>query len=305
MSDLLKLSIEAREELAIRLAQEIEACASTTNALLPRWNRNEQIYYADESATSLNVIDGLGNYGISIWRGKCDKAKGDLVAGIFSAVPVVQCIEEGPQGTNEGPLEKALTQIADRAKVQRAYDKAVWVGFNTNAGWVRTRPVTDSDGQVTGIECDWFHPKNTIAYPVAFESLEQCRTVGHRFYLGEWDITQRQAEGIYYQYDQEIVAGDDPNQYDVLPGRWDKTHQNNDIVDITDGYVECWEVITRMKVKGQWTRVIATLAKTSQKILSCQEYIYSRPWYDIVRLCETEKRIYTNDSVANSVQGLG
>jgi hypothetical protein len=305
MSTLLKMPEQERDALAIRLVQEIDACESDRSGLLPRWNRNEQIYYADESATSLNVIDGLGNYGISIWRGKCDKAKGDLVAGIFGTSPVVQCIEEGPEGTNEGPLEKALTQIAGRAKVQRAYDKAAWVGFNTNIGWLRTRTLTGAEGQVVGIECDWFHPKNTIAYPTAFESLDQCRTVGHRFYLGPWDIEQKQAAGEYYKYATEIVAGDDPNQYDKLPGRFDKTHDSETTVDMSDGYVECFELITRVKIGKEWKRVIVTLARTSQKILSLQEYIYSRPWYDIVRLCETEKRIYTNDSVANSVQGLG
>jgi hypothetical protein len=300
---LLKLSEAERDELAQRLCQEIDACVADRAPLLSRWNRNEQIYYADESATALNVIDGLGNYGISIWRGKCDKARGDLVAGIFGTTPVVQCIEEGPSGMSAGPIERALTQIADRAKVQRAYDKAAWVGFNTNIGWLRTRPVSDAKGRVIRIECDWFHPKNTIAYPTAFESLDLCRTVGHRFYLGAWDIEQRQADGLYYP--GGIAAGDDPNAHDKVPGRFDKAHEQETTVDLEDGFVECFELITRAKIGREWKRVIAVLARTSQRLLACQEYIYSRPWYDIVRLCETEKRIYTNDSVANSVQGLG
>lgn len=293
------MSEQERNELAASICREIDSTESIRNALRGRWDRNEQIYYCDETATALNTVEGIGNYGVSLWRPKCDKIVGEIAATITRAEPMVQCIEETPDGTNEGALEQALTQIAARARFSKVLPFALWVGANTNIGVIRARPVAGPDG-LTGIDTDWFHPKHFMAYPSGFEHVTQCKTVGHRTYVGHWDIERLQNEGGYYAAD--VVAGDDPDAYDHVPGRHDRNDEN-DVVDVRDGYVEIWEVITRAKIGRQWRRVICTIAKSSQKLLSCQDYQYSRPWYEVVRFCQTEKRIFTNDSPANSVQG--
>jgi hypothetical protein len=303
---LLSLNPQEREALATRLCVEIDVTDAIRQQLKPRWDRCRQLYYVDESATSLNVVEGLGQYPFSLWRSKADKLVGDLVNGIFSASPVVQCIEESPGGTNEGPLEDALEQLAERSGFKRCFPMATVQAANTNTGVLRLRPTADAEGRVTGLECDWIPPEHFMAYPTAFERLEQCRTTGHRFYRSLYEIQADQEAGLYY--DGDVVGGDDPDAEDRLPGRWDRNDAAS-VVDVDDGYVELWECVTLTKIRGRMRRVVCVVARASRRLLSCVHYgptearEYPRTWYEIERLCRTEKRIFTNDSVGNSVQG--
>ncbi|MGV3613847.1 MAG: hypothetical protein ACO1SV_00810 [Fimbriimonas sp.] len=95
---LYKLSEPERDALAQGLCREIDAWEARRNALVPRWDRHEQLYACDETATSLNSVEGIGTYPVSLWRPKCDAAKAALVGGLLTAYPTVQCIEEGPEG---------------------------------------------------------------------------------------------------------------------------------------------------------------------------------------------------------------
>lgn len=302
----LNLSEEERDKIARRLCSEIDAWETRRNALKARWDKHEQLYACDESATSLNSVEGIGTYPVSLWRPKCDAAKGDLVGSVLSANPIVQCIEEGPDGSNEGNIEKALMQLSERARFPQVFPLAVHTAFNTNTGVIRTRTTTDKEGNVNGVESDWFHPKHVCFYPAAVERVSQCRTVGHRFHQGLWEIEEKQSDGLYFKFEpgDEVVAGDDPDRDNHLPGRFDRVHQaGNDVVDPEDGFVECWEMVTRHKIDGEWKLILVVLARSSQKLLNAQEYPYSRAWYDIVRPLQTEKNILTNDSVAQGVQG--
>jgi hypothetical protein len=302
---LVNLSEQERNDIGMRVCREIDAWETRRNALMPRWEKHEQLYACDESATSLNSVEGIGTYPFSVWRSKCDSAAGDLVSGILSASPIVQCIEEGPEGSNEDGVERALMQMSERSRFPRVFPLAVHTSFNTNTGVLRTRPTTDKEGAVNGVETDWFHPRHVCFYPAAVDSVSKCRTVGHRFYQGLWEIEEKQKEKAYYHYSEEIVTGDDPDRDDTIPGRFDKvTTAGSDTLELEDGFVECWEVITRCRIKGEWKLYIGVVARSSQKLLSLQAYPYSRPWYDIVRPLQTEKKLLTNDSVAQGVQGM-
>ncbi|MGV3613846.1 MAG: portal protein [Fimbriimonas sp.] len=195
-------------------------------------------------------------------------------------------------------------QLSERSRFPQVFPLAVHTAFNTNTGVLRARPTVDDGGKVVGVECDWFHPKHVCFYPAAVERVVECKTVGHRFFQGLWEIEAKQRARAYYRYADPIVAGDDPDRDEATHGRFDRvTGAGADTVDAEDGFVECWELITRCRIGGEWRTALAVLARSSQRLLSLQEYPYDRPWYEIVRPLRTEKRVLTNDSVAQGVQG--
>lgn len=296
----IELTQEEADAFGNLLQRKIMAASSDIDALLERWNMASQIYYADPGAVAQNVVEGITGYPVSLWRSKCDQLVGILNDSIASAYPIVQAIDNTSEGVNEELLEQALTDIAERCGFLRDLPLAIHTAANTNIGVMRVRPVLGPMGDVRTLESDWFRPRDTCFYPTAFERIDQFDTVGHRTYKLLSEITELQDEEIYLP--AVITGQDDPNQYNDLGGSVDQEVPATTI-DAEDGYVELWEVITKRKVEGKMRRVIVTLAFRDRKILSIAPYDYSRPWYEVVRLCRTEKRVYTQDSVANSVQG--
>lgn len=283
-------------QLGDRLVAEVSAAEIQLQALKPRWDRHFKLYAADPESSWANRVDGLTAYGVSLWRGKCDRIVGDVVGGIFATSPYVQVTDSG--GSGEG-TERDLTVLLENAGVSEAFARMTFMAANTNLGAARIRPVVQR-GRVVRLEAEWFDPRHFIVYPPNIDRLSDAKTHGHRFYLRLSEVQARQKRGEWYAGD--VAGGADPDSETRLDGLFDRSSGLME-VETQDGFTEILELITHTET-GE--RVMATLARATGTVLKVQPWpeAYGPTWYTIVRMLRTERRIYGSDSVAGGVQGL-
>jgi hypothetical protein len=246
-----------------------------------------------------NRVDGLAAYGISLWRGKCDRIVGDTIGGLFSVEPFVQCIDESGEGIPGDRIERDLTFLATQAGVQEAFARAIFMSANCNLGawYVRTKA---ADGKVVGFESDWIDARHFFVYPSNARKMADVKTHGHRFYLRLEEVQRLQKAKVWFK--GNVSGGADPDEQTHLEGQFDKS-TGPDEAKAEDGWVELFELITTL---SDGSRVFCVIARDTQLLLDVQEWNdeYEPSWYSIVRLLRTEKRVYGSDSVAGGIQGL-
>ncbi len=289
-----------RDEIALRICQEIDVSNDAKGSLPKRWRVNEDIYHVAPGVTNLNIIEGMEPYNIPLWRPKADRIKGSLVQALTGVFPNVQILTEGPQSENVEDLERTLMNIADYARFNEVLDKSLIDALNTNIGVSRVRPIEKRGGMCVAI--DWVHPVNMMCYPSYFGSFEEAKTIGHRFWKLLYQVQKQMKSKEYFDV-PDLVGGDDPKAAQGFADEGLNRTASDAIQDKTEEYVELWEVITEIEVDGEYQRFLCVVAYRQRKLLSIQEYQYQKLWYVDWRTSKEGGRIWPQDSVAQTVQG--
>lgn len=286
------------DETAGNLCNQLNSVDSQLARLNPRWTNVLNLYYAIPTATYANQVTGLAPYGITPWRGKCDRIVGDIVGGLFASQPYLQVLDETGDGEAASRVERDLLFLLDKSGLPYQFDRAVWWAAHTNIGAVRITPEMD-EGRVVGFRSEHIDPRNFYVYPSNCRNLKEAKTIAHRYWMREDMVKDLQEQGAWKKGD--VSGTGDPDEPTRLPGVFDLSNGPDSVMP-EDGWVEIIEGMTRIGKK--WRHI--TLARESQFILDDQEWPEAYPdrWYSIVRMVNTEDRVYGFDSVANSVQGL-
>lgn len=301
--DLTKLSHTKKEEIALRICQEIEASDTAKGTLPRRWQVNEDIYHVAPGVTTLSLFDDMEGYNIPLWRQKADRIKGSVVAAITGLYPYVQCIQEGADAENEETLERDLMTLATHAQFDVLYSEAVLDALNTNNGVLRMRPVDKRPGMTCPV-IDYIHPKNLAVYPAQYGTYEDAKTIGHRFYKLLYQVKEQIRKGEYMEV-PDLCGGDDPRQDEMQEtgqSLIDKT-QSDSPVSQESTFVRLWEVITTIDLGDGYKRYLCVVADRQRALLSIEEYEYEEIWYFNFNTAREGGKIWKSDSVAQTVQG--
>lgn len=288
-------------ELAALLSRQIDAVEAAQSQVRPRWDKQEGIYYNDPNSVRQSIVKGTVSYPFSIWRIKADKIVSETVAGLLSTDPLVQFIQEGEGGDDHEceDMSRVVQTLLRNAGLEKAFPVACTAGANTNLGAMRLRtlPDEDTEGGVK-VELETFNARDFIVYPATSRNLEEAIVVGHRFYQSLREIKEKVATG-YYDFGVEN-AGDDPFEWTRTGGAREIFQNVGVYASKDDEPVECFNLIVKTPDGG---REAVVYARTENVVLKIEQYPYSRPWYTYVRYLDTEYTLYTNDSLAYSVQG--
>lgn len=297
-SSLLRLNEEQRDQLAQTICQEIEASERAKGSLPLRWERNEKIYHVDPDVSALHVAEGMQAYNIPLYRQKADRVIGTVHSAITGLYPYVQALDDSAEGNNDEAVERGLQAMADDGDFATKFKQVLRLAVNTNLGTLRVRP----ELRTRAVTMDWIHPGNMMCYPSEHGEFREAKTVGHRFFKMRYRVEAEQRAGNYYE--EEIFGGDDPNAH--YQGRTNIRTETTQAVAQDEEQVELWEVIHECDLKGDgnYRRYLCVVAKSQQKLLACQEYPYSIPWYFDVRLDDAGGQVWPNDSLAQVMQGV-
>ena len=148
------------------------------------------------------------------------------------------------------------------------------------------------------------NPEKSVLYPCEVSDYNQCITMGHGFEKLRYQLEEGCDSGIYdklwFNVDR---AGMAPNR-----------NTTNDIIEAKDNpveagrgdeQIECYELITKLKLKGDSVRklYIVEVEKESRQLMSLKPYQHSRPWYFVYRTSFDEENMYPSDSIGGVMQG--
>lgn len=294
---LLKLTEDQKTRMALTICEEIDASESAKGTLPERWERNKKIYNVDPDVTNLHVAEGMQPYNIPLYRQKADRIIGTIHGSITGLYPYVQALDD--QDINVDEIERALMGMAEDGGFDLKLKKALEITVNTNIATMRVMPHFER-GHV--IKLDWIHPGNMMCYPAEETMFSEAKTVGHRYYKMRYKIESEQATGLYYE--GNIFGDDDPNS--DFHGQTGHQTEKTSIVNPKDGQVELWEVVHEcdLEGKGEYKKYLCVVARKEQKLLSCQNFPYSTPWYFDIRISEPDGSVWPSDSPAQVMQGI-
>lgn len=289
------------DEVAVKLSAQIDRWQDVIEALRERWEVNGGLYYNDPAVASHFVADGIPPLPVSLWTQKCDRLVGDIVGAITSPSPTVQAIDDGETSTNAPDVETALDSLAYHARWGDTLYQSVWKAANYNVGAHRIIPKADEMGQVVGLRSDSIAAQDFFVYPLNVERIEDLQSVGHRFYMTKDEFAENVKAGLYkVPKNDSVTSGDDEEEYTLEFAGFNLTEGVDDQpATAGDSGIELFDVIYKAKDGLR----LCTLARGARVIVRDEDYPYPLPWYSFTRLCKTEQRIISNDSVAWKIQG--
>lgn len=286
-------------QLASDLVREITAWDSEIAQVKERWEQILAIYRMDGTATQINVVDGMEGYATGVMTSKIDALVGNLTTAFFGTSPYWQCVTNDAQSEQSDDLERALQDIADKSGIEQTIAQAALKAALYNFGMVIAHPDEGDDGEFKGIKTDWIDPTHAFVWPLNVETIDRVRSVGHRYYLPQWEVEQLVESGEFFDYgafggsntkEHELITGNDDFPSDIFSG-------------VEDAQVELFQIIRKMKVGGKWDWYLIDFGFAGQKVLKFEKYPYRMPWYAFLRLLRTEKRIVGNDSIGFKAKG--
>lgn len=226
---------EARRLLAHDLCRQIQAYEVSRSQLKARWDEVMSVYDDDPDtvATSFSWPKYVNRpYNVALIQTRVDALVADVVGGMMEATPMFinrgspSSVEAGYDGMGN-PVSKAPDEV--REDVEQTVDYALRVaGLERRArdagyeavlkgrGLLRLRYVEsaiDDDAEVVesamspdhseyryaGLQIDSFGLDDAVFYPFWCEQIEDCLTVGFKFYQSLTRIRARQASGQYFE----------------------------------------------------------------------------------------------------------
>jgi len=283
----INLSEDERNKIAIKLIDEIQQFKAAVSRVSKTWDAHEDLFQANLRGASLSVMKGMNGYNVPLIRQIVNRTVNTVYAAIFTQRPAVQCIQIGAgdtQGKNSDKMERTLANLAEKAGLELPFKKSVRQSCITNLGTVCIRPTVDSEGYVTGLKATAHHPKRVMAYPVESESYADCQTWGYMDLEMVRRVRKLQKDGVYYDYDQKIVGGAQPD--DTTPGSGSSS-VNHVTTDVPSDMVERWTLISELDLNQfrdkdpedpndtdgeDYKKYQITLDVTNSKLLSCELY---------------------------------
>jgi len=311
----LKIPENKHEQIAKAICADIRESERQKSELVERWIRLRAIHDCEENTSQVQLIEGMKPYMIPLSRTKADRILGAVVDGITGLNPYVQAYDQGNLNDNLDDVVADLMTLAEDAGDVQAIREGVEDAILTNCGVWRIRPLIDepaydspqSDeigGNATRLDWESIDPLDVCCYPPYYGTFAAAKTVGHRWSELLYRVKD-QMEGKnprYFKYD--LKGGDDPgNRHRTPDEEIEGVYSPN---EVADGFVDLWEVITELDIKGDGNRkkYLCIVAFSEEKLLSIQEYPYKIPWYIEVRTNRERKKNFPSSSVMQRCQGL-
>jgi hypothetical protein len=291
-------------KLARRVVQEVEAVEAATSEIMQRWERNTRLYNLDPSLVLNPKPEAVTTYAMPIMRQKTNRMVGSVFSALTNSVTYVQVSNDSVELDVKKSIQADLTMLAKEGNFESALYTTLIHSALTNCGVIRTTPQIVKIGEdefFQGFTFDVIRADQLICYPNKVFSLEEAKTVGHKFQLPIWIIEQRQAEGIYDADVTVLASGADEDDNNLGPMK--KTH-DTDAVEINDGMVELYSVITRSNHEGKWDRYQMTIVAETAQVLRCEPWEYEYINYHNFRLTRSESDVIGDDCFGNLLQGL-
>jgi hypothetical protein len=286
------------EQLGRLLTSQIDNVESTNSRKKTRWREVERCYHQEEDQISLNVVEGMKAYAIGLYRMKADGRAQGIVEGIGSHSPYVQAIAEDGDQEAADEIQRCLERLAEHANFWRILPSLILTTLNTNAGMVRVSPKYETikkQTQFRGMEFDWAHPGDTMAFPSNVTNLNDCRTVGHRYKIPMWRAKEYVASG---KWRKETRLGGGANVALAVERSGGDYDSQQSSIDPDDRQIEVWQLFTL--IDGDWH--IVDLIRDTQSVAYKQKGV--EPWWARLRAVHGEKEIYSLDSWGFAIKGL-
>jgi hypothetical protein len=291
-------------DLGISVCQEIDHSETSKGSLPLRWDRNEQLYNIDPSATNLNLVEGMASYPIPLWKPKADRIIGTVFKSITGLEPYVQVIPESEETEDMAKakrLEKALQVLATKEEGRFGFDRAfrqcLKTAVNTGIAILYAHPTQEGC-----LYHEPIHPKDFCIYPHELGSIRKAKTVGHRYWKLRSDIDALYEAGEYLT---DSVGGADGvgetgGKSEEFGSTVDTPSSNPD-----DNLIECWQVVRFCDLGDGPQDYIICVAKKTQRVLKITklEYKTSRMYFD-VRFDEEYGSFWPASSPGQDIQGL-
>lgn len=319
---------QQRDKLALEVvAYDLDPGLKAKGELPERWRRNQAIVRGEPGCSGQqDVVKGYRPFHVPLTKPRVDTLSNSLYQRFTSVDPMVQAVPIGSEVEDAEKAEMTMSTVLLRSDIDTALPLAVYTTAICGVAALRFKPDPDR-GMVT----ETIHPESLVVHPSTCRSVKDCKTVGHKFFLtvdqvreamerGKAnDAAQRKAEANYetwddthedYQpgdvyFDEPDITGKALTHKDI-PGSpiIGKTTPQEDAATPGDQMVELWELLTRRDLGDglKWYRLV--IAKDAQKLLLCEEYPYSRPWYFECRLHVEWGEFWPQGSMANDLQGL-
>ena len=292
------------ENLGGAICREIDASEAGKGSLPERWKRVKDLYDLNPAATNLNLVPGMATYPIPLWKPKADRITGTVFKAITGIEPYVQLIpnsEDAAEVDAATRVEKALMSLATsdvgRFGFDRAFHNTLKKAVNTGVAILYVHPLDDGSIQFEPID-----PVNFVAYPHELGDIKRMKTVGHRFWKMQSEITALFEAGKYLTDD--VGGGDATTERSSQDSGFAMTaetgsHQKEDKI------IECYQVVRRCDLGEGERDYIICVAKSCQKVLKVQELGYKkgRLYFD-VRFDDEYDSFWPASSPGNEMQSL-
>lgn len=318
---LIKLSPEKRKKLAECVCAEIEASDAAKGGLPDRWKKNQAIYDVEPGVTNLDLIEGLPSYNLPIVRQKAERINGSVYDAITSLDPYVQALPDS--GGHQDAVERDLMAIAEKSDFNGRFKRSLIDAFVANAGFMYVCPVQGKEEveevldleidpetgdmspvmgsrlPVAGLKWKWVSPHDMVIFPTKDTSLEEAKTVGHKYSKLLYRVKADIKSGRYYNV--KLESDNQPHRYSPNDKRGEDQPPEPE-----DGTIQLAELITETDVvTGKYARYLVTVAVAQREILRVEEFPdeYGEPWYVDFRYLEGDGCVWDNTSLAQVCQG--
>jgi len=291
----LGLSEMELRELGITICSEIDASQTGQGSLPKRWRRNKDLYDLDPNATNQVMIEGRESYTLPLWKPKADKlietVLGTLTAG-NSYVQISPRSEKLEDKEKTDRLEKALQTLATTDVGVYGFDSAfrgaLKIAVNTCIAFLYVY-VTE-DGENKGeIKFEYIDPNDFCVYRHELGDLSRATTIGHKFPLCKWEVTERFLADRYITDD--VVGEDDFTERGSQNATFAGTSPTPPYRPL-DNLLECWQIVRKCDLgkfdiprdddsgitdhyEGMRDYVFV-VAKQSQRVLRVEPLIYKK-----------------------------
>ena len=326
LSNGVRLNKEKRKEIADKIVRMIDAGWTSVSGLKERWDMNEKLYRLEPYERMAAASEDSSTFAFPLLKEKVDTLAANIATLITQGDPYFVYKKHGVGSVNSDTVEKtvqfmlkqadferymklhliltALTGRASyratmsiRAKGVHAYQESTSSYFNGD--------LDSANIAYCGLNLEVIHPGDLIVYPVESPDIVRTTLFGHRFYITQGDIWEKQATKEYLTDETEFTSSDTREDEAGRSQEFDRLDTDTSVYS-EDEPIRCYSVIVKMDLNddkiAEYYEV--DVAYNERVILSIKPYEYDRPWYYAPTLTHEYDTWYYTNSVAQSLQGL-
>lgn len=307
-----ELSKEKAKTLAQGLCNQIDSSITGRESVKDRWDMIENIFRCDQKTSNLQIADSFESYVFPMYRQKATKIGRTVLGAYFNLKPWVQMIDvtrpvqqQDPNAPPPQPIpdvERTYQSWLESSNLKNVFSTVFMnmVHFNCGIAQVCTKP----DGSLFARN---IHPSKSIFYPCQTPDYNSLITMGHQFLPLRGDIEEGLESGLYNKDWLDLdKCGVATNRATRTTNDEVMAHDNPIMTNGDDEPIECYELVTKLKLKGDTKRewYLALVEKQGEQLMSLEHYPYSRPWYFVYKTSYDEDNMYPSDSIGGVMQGL-
>lgn len=267
-----------------------------------RWAQIEKMYRNQPgSSGQQNIVENYSSFTVPLLKPLIKRVVQTTHRQFIKAEPMVIAVSEDGDIDGAQAVERLLESVFRRANVDFQGLRTLETAALHGKGIFRFWP------SPSGFLMEPVHSKQTTVYPSYAETIEDCKTVGHKFYYRKHKVIEMMSmpygQGGWMKCDLDDTSDDPKKDQAGRDKDYDRQSYEPSIVEESDAGVEIRDLFTYREFKGSvgWLRVI--LAKSSKKVLRV-EPMKGSPWYFDQALHYEYGSFWTSSSLANELQGM-